>query len=208
MCDIENTMKVVYEDDERIYEEVTRIFLVNSTKYEYTIHLTNKTSNFTFEATYFPTLINITYVKFNFSLEFNKYYSPTDNIVIIVDYKNYNSKSPAILHYEQYVGNLDVKYIPITPSLIFSSIISKDKFSGVKQVNNFIRVNARYFIIKIKTNSAYNFKIKLTDFIIPNNYEHYLYGLDQEYYLMKPNTKILLKSEYSIWKSNGIFSKY
>ena len=207
LCDTENTMKVVYEDDERIYEEVTRIFLVNNTKYEYTIHLANKASNFTFEATYFPTLINITYVKFNFTLEFNKYYSPTDNIVIIVDYKNYNSKSPAILHYEQYVGNLDVKYIPITPSLIFSSIISKDKFSGVKQVNNFIRVNARYFIIKIKTNSAYNFKIKLTDFIIPNNYEHYLYGLNQEYYLMKPNTKILLKSEYSIWKSNGIFFK-
>ena len=56
LCDTENTMKVVYEDEERIYEEVTRIFLANNTKYEYTIHLLNKTSNFTFEAAYFPTL--------------------------------------------------------------------------------------------------------------------------------------------------------
>ena len=207
LCDTENTMKIVYEDDERIYEEKTRIFLANNTKYEYTIHLLNKASNFTFEAAYFPNLINITYVKFNFSLEFNKYYSPTDNIVIIVDYKNYNSKSPAILHYEQYIGNLDVKYIPITQSLIFSSVISKDKFSGVKQVNNFIRVNARYFIIKIKTNSAYNFKIKLSDYFVPNNYEQNIYALHQEYYLMEPNTKILLSSDYSLAKSNGIFFK-
>lgn len=207
LCDTENTMKVLYEDDERIYEEVTRIFLANNTKYEYTIHLTNKANNFTFEAAYFPNLINITYVKFNFSLEFNKYYSPTDNIVIIVDYKNYNSKSPAILHYEQNIGNLDVKYIPITTSLIFSNIISKDKFSGVKQVNNFIRVNARYFITKIKTNSAYNFKIRLTDYIIPNNYEHYINFLEQEYYLMKPNTKIFFQNNYILGKSNGIFFK-
>ena len=200
-CNKENTMKIVYEDEEDKFQEFHNFYLINNPNYEYTIYLSNKNDNYTFEAVYLSKLINVTYVNSNFSLEFTKFYSPMDYVILLVEYKNYNKNSPAILHYEQYVGDLGVKYIPGTDDLIVKNILKTDKLTGAKTVNNFIQVNHKYFIVKIKTNSAYDFKIQLYDYFFPTNSLDDIDPLKQYYYLINP------KIQFQIRFSNDLFVK-
>ena len=120
-------------------------------------------------------LINVTYVNSNFSLEFTKFYSPMDYVILLVEYKNYNKNTLVILHYEKYVGDLGVLYIPLNDNIVFKNILKSNKFTGSKKVNYFIYVNQKYFIVKIKTKIAYDFKIQLSDYF---SQPDFLYDID------------------------------
>ena len=206
-CNVENTMKIVYEDEEDLFQEFHNLYLINNTNYEYTIYLSNTKQNFTFEALFLSKLINVTYVNSNFSLEFTKFYSPMDYAILLVEYKNYNKNTLVILHYEQYVGDLGVLYIPLNDNLVFKNLLKSNKFTGSKNVNNFIQVNQKYFIVKIKTNSAYDFKIQLSDYFSQPDFLYDIDPLVQMYFLINPNIKFKIRYSNSLFIQSVVFFK-
>ena len=190
VCSKENTMTV--ENSE--HSITTRLFLIDNYNLEHEIILKNEKEDFFFEVSFIPKLYEVNYFRQTFEKEYHKLFSPQNYIYILVDYIMFKENS--ILYYDPYISYPKVKYVPLKENTKFHDIFYSEVESHDFIYHSYIPKD-NYFIIKIKTNSSYDFYFGLKDeflstteqkfFLLPTHYRQVLLQENQVLHIDKIN---------------------
>ena len=186
VCSKENTMTISNSETSR----TTRLFLVTDYSLDYDVVLLNNEEDYFFEVSFIPKLFEFDLFTTNFEKEYHKMYSPQNYIYVLVDYPNF--KDPSLLYYDPYISYPQVKYIPLKENTKFDDIFYSEVESYDFIHRSYVPKD-KYFVIKIKTNSSYDFYVGLKNEFYDGKTDIFLYPTAYNQYLLKENQWIHLK---------------
>ena len=184
-------------------ETETRLYLITDYSVDYQVEI-QSTQDCFLEISFIPKTVDIDYFTYHFEKEYHKLYSPQNYIYILVD--NIFLKEDSLLYYDPYISYPSVKYIPLKGNTKFSDIYySEVEVESYDFFSHSYVPKDQYFIIKIHTNSSYDFYFSFRDtFYDTGNHEMYIYPTFYNDYFLQQNDYMHF---YKINNERGVLVK-